>query len=144
MPEVTAADVVHEALTWRDTPFHHQGRLKGIGVDCAGVITRVANALGVSDFDTTDYPRVPDSHTLKALCDEHMDREAAGPDCAERAAPGMVILIRFGRHPHHLAIRTFLGIVHAYQFAGRVIETSYDFPWRRRTVGVYRYRGVSY
>ena len=42
---ITKEDVVREAKTWLGTPFHHQGRLKGVGVDCAGVIVCVAKEL---------------------------------------------------------------------------------------------------
>ena len=29
------ARIVAEAMTWLGTPYHHRGKLKGIGVDCA-------------------------------------------------------------------------------------------------------------
>ena len=28
---------VAEALTWLGTPYHHQGRVKGVGVDCRSI-----------------------------------------------------------------------------------------------------------
>ena len=34
----TRAAVVHEARTWIGTPFHHQARVKGAGVDCLGLV----------------------------------------------------------------------------------------------------------
>ena len=47
------ADVVAAALAWTDTPFHHQARLKGVGVDCVGLVIGVARELGLiaPDFD---------------------------------------------------------------------------------------------
>ena len=35
-------DIVTEARTWVRTPYHHQARLKGVGVDCAGLVIGVA------------------------------------------------------------------------------------------------------
>ena len=29
-----ANEAVAEAMTWLGTPHHHQGRVKGVGVDC--------------------------------------------------------------------------------------------------------------
>lgn len=30
-------EAVTEALTWLGTPYHHQGRIKGVGVDCRSI-----------------------------------------------------------------------------------------------------------
>ncbi len=38
----SGSDVVRTARTWLGTPYHHQGRLKGVGVDCAGLLIGVA------------------------------------------------------------------------------------------------------
>ena len=34
-------EAVQEALTWLGTPYHHQGRVKGVGVDCGTLICEV-------------------------------------------------------------------------------------------------------
>lgn len=38
MPSDWRELIVAEALTWRNTPYHHKGRKKGVGVDCGGLI----------------------------------------------------------------------------------------------------------
>ena len=49
--------VVAEAMTRLRTPYHHRGKLKGVGVDCAQLPLVVYAAAGlVEDFDTGDYP----------------------------------------------------------------------------------------
>ena len=40
-------DVVTAAREWIDTPFHHQARLKGVGVDCVGLVIGVARELAL-------------------------------------------------------------------------------------------------
>lgn len=35
------AAVIEEAMTWKQTPFHHKARKKGIGCDCGGFIYEV-------------------------------------------------------------------------------------------------------
>ena len=37
---------VQEAITWLGTPYHHQGRVKGVGVDCGTLICEVHKKIG--------------------------------------------------------------------------------------------------
>src|SRR4051794_8469193 len=53
--------IVTEAETWLGTPFHHQGRVKGAGVDCAMLLAEVYHRCGfVPHIDPGHYP--PDWH----------------------------------------------------------------------------------
>ena len=67
--EVNVSALLTEARSWLDTPYHHQGRLKGVGVDCIGLIIGVAHALNLSEFDTHDYARIPNANMLESLLD---------------------------------------------------------------------------
>lgn len=131
---MTGQDVVAEARKWTGTPWKHQGRSVH-GIDCVGLIIKVAHGLGLSDYDVTGYGRVPDGRELRHLIELHLDADA--PD-----VPGAVLLMRFMREPQHLAIRTDRGLIHAYAHVGKVIETSLDSRWTKRIVGAYRFRGV--
>lgn len=144
---MTAEDVVAEARTWIGTKFHHQARVKGAGVDCAGLVIMVAKALGLSDFDITDYGRIPDGMTIRDLLNEHMVQVADGwSQVYEYSQPGDVILFRYTLHDQHMAIRAELDgnptIIHARGDVGKVVETGYDKTWQRRAVAAYRYRGL--
>lgn len=46
---VTRADVIAEALTWLDTPWHHGQATKGVATDCVGLPLGVAQRLGLVD-----------------------------------------------------------------------------------------------
>lgn len=107
--KVTRADVVAEARTWLDTPFVHQHRAKGIGVDCAGLVIGVSRELGLvaKDFDVTAYPTTPDGTTLLAICDRFMTRVPMN-----LLRPGNVLVIQFQTKPQHL------GIVGDYLYGG--------------------------
>jgi len=60
------AAVVAEAKTWLGTPWHHRGRLKGVGVDCAQfVIGAYVGAGVIADIETGEYPR--DWHVHKDI-----------------------------------------------------------------------------
>ena len=132
--------IVAEARLWIDTPFVHQGRVLGVGVDCAGLIICVGNALQLLDYDETGYPPKPDGVSLQRSCDAQLIR-------IDDYRLGDVVLFRFGAEPQHLAIvgdYAFGGfsIIHAYAPNKRVIETTFDAIWKRRIVQAYRYPGV--
>lgn len=141
----TADDIVAAARALLDTPFHHQGRLPGVGVDCAGVVIIVGRGIGALDpaFDVTDYPRVPDGSTLQAYCDAHLEK-------AFTPAVGGVVLVAWGRgEPQHMGIvvpyvHGGLAMVHAESRRHkRVIETRLLFGRAMRLVRAYRLPGVA-
>jgi cell wall-associated NlpC family hydrolase len=133
--------IIVEARTWLGTPFRHQGRTRGAGVDCAGVVIGVARALGLSEFDTTAYGRLPNGHAMRRLCDAHLR-----PILLKTARPGDVLLMAWRRYPQHLAVVVDhpqgLGIVHGHEAAGRVVEHRLDEVWRARVRAAYAFPGV--
>jgi cell wall-associated NlpC family hydrolase len=141
----TLADIQSEALSWLDTPFHHQARAKGIGVDCAGIVTMAPRPFGLSNFDITNYARLPQGPEIRRLLDEHMD-----PVALADARGGDVVLFAFktrrGDIEQHLGILIDdaggLRFVHAWSAAEKVVSTALDVTWRRRRTGAWRYRGL--
>lgn len=138
--------IVSEARAWIGTPFSHQARLKGVGVDCAGLIIGVARELGMvgEGFDITGYSRDPDGRTLLAYCETHMQRIGR-----EDIEPGDVVVIRWHDHPQHLGIvgdyvHGGHSLIHAFADAtgrGKVIEQRLcldDLPSGGRFVAAYR------
>jgi cell wall-associated NlpC family hydrolase len=136
--------IVREARSWIGTPFHHQGRVKDVGVDCAGLIIGVAHALGLSDFDYTTYGRAPTGDDLMgSLLRAHCEPTAD-------AKPGDVLLMRFDLEPQHVGFLSEgdLGagearIVHTYMQARKVVEHYIDEVWFARVLGAYRLPGVA-
>lgn len=126
-------DVVIEARSWLGTPFRHQGRIKGVGVDCAGLVVGVAQALGIEISDLSGYARTPSADGLR----RHV--EAQSVRVAE-AQPGDVYLMRFEREPQHLGIASDIGIIHAFSAPGKCVEHGIDALWKSRIVGIYRFR----
>lgn len=135
---MTARDkIVAAARGWLGTPFHHQGRLKGVGVDCAGVIVEVARELNIGDVDMQGYGHRPDSRELERLCHEHMTRVPV-----DQAKPGDVLLILIDKAPQHLAFRTDVGMLHSYAPARRVVEHRIDDGWASQIVAAFTMPGV--
>ncbi len=58
-------DIVARAKDYLDTPWKHQARLIGHGVDCAGLFLCVAQDLGISDFETNRYSRKPNRQEFR-------------------------------------------------------------------------------
>lgn len=132
----TRQQIVDEARTYLNCRWHHQGRSRA-GVDCIGIVIKVAHALNIFTFDTFDYSRQPDPNRMRELLGEHMER--IDPS---RAQVGDVLLMRFEREPQHVAIVTDQGIIHAYAQARRVVEHRLDSLWKSRVVGAYQFKGI--
>lgn len=143
MSTVSREQVVAEARTWLGTPFHHQARRKGIGVDCVGVVIGVARALGLSNFNTTAYSRQPNPARMRALLLEHLD-----PVGFRDLAPGDILWIRVETSPQHLGIVETVSplvMIHAFHKKGvdACVRQPFDGFWRDRLVGCFRYRGLA-
>lgn len=144
--------IIEEARKWIGTPFHHQGRVKDVGVDCLGLVVGVFNALRLytmlldrrthkrlpfSAFDTTNYSREPDGRTLKMTLDLVLDPIKD----IRRIQPGDVGLFIIKERPQHLGIignYNGLSIIHALESAGRVAEHTLNETWCKRLVAIYR------
>ena len=118
------------------TPFRHQGRVPGRGLDCAGLIIHVASALGVEYLDEQGYSRHPHLGRLQAALDAQPCFEVV-----DSMESGDVLLMKFRKEPTHLAIYTGETIIHAYEQIGAVCEHRMDAEWLSRVVRIYRFRG---
>jgi NlpC/P60 family putative phage cell wall peptidase len=144
--------IVKEARTWIGTPFHHQGRMKGAGCDCIGMVlgalhragarSRVrdsaGNPIAFTDFDQTDYAPDPNSQRLKETLDRHLE-----PVNLDKIAPGDVLLFRVIHLPQHVGIVADhpmggLSLIHAYSAAGKVVEETLSHSWITRVIASYR------
>jgi NlpC/P60 family putative phage cell wall peptidase len=136
------SDVVAEARTWIGTSFQHQGRLRGVGVDCVGLVIGVARALGLADgWREQPYRKFPSEDFTRAVLGAHL----VPVDGAPRL--GDVALIRWRNTANHMAVigdaAAPFSLVHAYYVPGRVVEHRADTDWCSRIVALYRYRGLT-
>ncbi len=135
----TAARVVAEVLSWVGTPYRHQGRRKGVGCDCLGLL------IGVWDALYGRIPEEPGSYAADWAESGSADRfiEAARRHCREKpvmqAVPGDLILFRWREHlpAKHAAILVAPDrFVHAYE--GSAVVVSALVPqWRRRIAAAF-------
>lgn len=115
------------------TPFTHQGRQIGVGLDCAGLVAHVLDGLNLPYNDMNGYPRTPYDGMLKKSLDSQ-------PSLTEiyKLEAGCILLLRITRAPQHLGIFTGDTIIHSYLTAGRVTEHRLGDSWKRRIVSMYR------
>lgn len=132
---ITRKAIIDCARSYLGVPWRHQGRTSA-GLDCGGLIIRVAHDLGLSTFDVDGYGREPDGVSLRA----HLEAQAVR---VLQGEAGDILLLRFVRYPQHLAIRTDVGIIHTYAQVGAVVEHHFDSRWRARLVDVYAYPGLA-
>lgn len=132
---MTRDQIVEIARSWIGTPYHHQARLKGVGVDCIGLIVGVGRELGLQIEDTTDYARYPDGKTLGL----ELERQFIKTDVPRL---GDILLFRVTRLPQHVGICSPIGLIHAHMGVGRVVETGISKSWRDRMLGAYKFPGV--
>ena len=95
--------VVAEAESWLRTPWHHNARIKGVGVDCGNLLIGCfVNAGLMADFELEPYDHDfmlhRDEEKFLGIVQEHLD-EIEGPP-----QPGDVALWRYGRCFSHGAI----------------------------------------
>ena len=137
---MTRDDFITAARGMIDTPFRHQGRLPGVGLDCAGLIVCAAAACGYAIADRRGYGRLPANGMLAQAVTEHCDRIALAD-----VLPGDLMLFVFRTEPQHLAIVSATApvmLLHAYSDVGRVVENGCDATWQNRLRGCYRLRGA--
>lgn len=134
---VTRAQFVAEARTWLHTPFKAQGRIKGVAVDCGGLLVCTGKALGLTEFDVTGY-RLRIGEALRAYCEHHLRRIPFG-----RAEAADVLLFEWKGKPIHIAIMTDREhIIHAYAPNREVVEHRLDDRMGRLVYCAYHVPGV--
>lgn len=135
MAHSQAISIVLEARKWLGTPFMHQGRQMGVGVDCGGLMYCIGSVLGLPVKDVRNYLRQPDGslrHVLEGQCTK-----------VKQAEPGDLLVMVPDKQWQHIALLTFDDtIIHANQSRtariNKVIEHRYAEKWKALTVAAYR------
>jgi len=99
-------DIANAAIELIGTPFRHQGRSPGVGVDCVGVWVCALRSCGVEVEDCATYRRLPDSKELL----RHM-RSQFGEKRWPVVGDAVVMLAPRHREPRHLAVYIGSGMV---------------------------------
>lgn len=136
----TAQDFAAAALALVGTPWHHQGRLPGVGLDCVGVAVCAAQACGIAVQDVRDYTLPADPNTFLRLLSANCKR-----DVEPMLAAGRLAVFRIGQHPQHLAVMVDSDrMVHGLDRKRRaVVLDALTDPWRQRVHSTWLIRGIA-
>jgi NlpC/P60 family putative phage cell wall peptidase len=126
--------VVAEARAWLGTPYHHHGRLRGVGVDCAQLLCAVYAAAGA----------IPVLQPGAYAVDWHLHRSEemflawvrrAGTERVQAPAPGTAAVFRFGRaYSHGAVMLDEHTALHAYIGQGVILTRLDEAPLKGRPV----------
>ena len=140
---ITKEDVVTEARKWIGTPYHHQGRLRGIGVDCIGLLFGVGAKLGIRNRDKDSYKRYrrrpPKGAGMLLDLDETCGARIDDPQSGDIAVFWMNAS---SKRAQHIAIVSDRGLIHTHSRVGKVVEHRFSDWWRERLICGYRFPEV--
>lgn len=130
---LTAAQerVLEAAQSWLvpRTPYHHMGRVKGVGVDCSMLLAEVYHEAGLMPkIAIKPYPHDWHLHRSRELYIEELTEHAVEIDGPP--LPGDIALWQFGRTFSHGAIvEEWPNIIHSYLHMGVVRENVDTAAW---------------
>lgn len=123
----TKEDVIAAARTWLGTRWVHQGR--GIpGLDCAGLVVKVHETLGLPVEDRQGYRRTPNA--IEFL--EHIRKQTTPTPSPE---PGCIAVFKEDRFACHVGFVGWhptydcLSIIHAHALHKQVVEEPFTEHW---------------
>lgn len=121
---------VQAALSYIGTPYHHHGRVKGAGVDCATLLLCAAQEAGLVplDFDLGEYS--PQWH-MNRTAQKYLAKIAEVTHEVDfPALPGDIILFQFGHvFSHSGVVVEWPRIVHAYVARNVVVDDAERAQW---------------
>lgn len=130
------AELVAEARTYLETPFHHQGRVKGTGIDCAGVLANLVNFMGYDVRERTNYGQSGNADLFL----DGLRKVMVHVDEDEQILPGDFLLFPRGPGDYHGSVATDPGrMLHAWADRGKVVEHSMGRRWMRKLHSVWRF-----
>jgi len=106
---INRQDVIDEALTWDQTPYHHLQRCKGVGTDCIQFLVGIAFNLGI--IDSSDIGRLPhyspqwhlhrDEELLVNVMRRFVQEGKLREVSVKNRQPGDMLIFKFGRVSNH-------------------------------------------
>lgn len=127
----TREAVVTEAMTWLRTPYHHQARVKGAGVDCAQLLIQVYSKVGlVPEIDVGNYPHDWHMHNGEERFLGWIQKYGKQ---VEQPKAGDIALFKFGRCVSHGSIVVeWPTIIHAYFRSGCILSSAHEVDLKGR------------
>lgn len=125
--------IITEATSWLGTPWHHQGKIKHVGVDCGYFLLEVFANVGLVERSFIEpYPRDWATHKNDERFLEVVERYAHKTDTSQA---GDIAVFKYGRTFSHGAIIIDLPrLIHAQIKQGVVYAKTTDAELAGRDV----------
>jgi cell wall-associated NlpC family hydrolase len=140
---MTRQQIINEARSYLGTPFHIQGRMKGVGVDCVGLVVGLCQAFNVPHEDCKTY----DHNGKGADLLSYLRKSLIETDAIE-SGNVLAFWIRKADLPCHCGIYVKGNnyqqdtIIHTHNGIGKVCEHRLSGEWARRIVASFKLPGV--
>lgn len=138
----TRANIIIEAFTWVGTPYHHQARVKGVGVDCAQLVAGVAENVfpRLKPINTEVYSVEWHMHNREEKMCQIIESFNCESKPVEERLPGDILTFQFGRVQSHMGILINDGqFIHARLDIGKVVINQLSGDWLSRLGRVYQF-----
>lgn len=133
-------DIVFIAKTWLNTPYHHQAKVKGLGVDCAMLVAGVAEELFGKSINTPVYSPEWHLHNREEVMCNLIEQFGCKQIEYDEAKPGDIITFKFGRVNSHMGILVSPNeFIHARLDIGRVVINQLSGDWLNRLGRTYQF-----
>lgn len=129
--------VVMSAKSFLKTPWAHGARIKGVGIDCTGLIIASFNEAGFDVPDVFDYSLFDEFAKLVRILNTFCDK------VQREILPGDILLFRGNDMFNHVGIAVDQScFIHAYSVPSvmSVVEQRYDAYWKQRLKGIYSFK----
>lgn len=132
--------VVKEALEWINTPYHHMGRVKGVGTDCGMFALGVFENCGLIPHEKVEY--YPHDWHLHRDKQQYLNWLNKYTKEVREPKPGDIVAYQYGRCISHGAIVIkWPQIIHAYIGLGVVLDDATKGDLAKRQRGFFSYWG---
>ncbi len=133
MSEADRVAVIAEAQSWIGTKFHHEGRIKGAGVDCLMLLAEVYERCGIVAH--VDPPHYAPDYFMHRDAEQYMEGLLGYAREIDAPLPGDVALFKFGRvFSHGAIVIAWPRLIHAYWAIGVVWGDATGHPLKGREV----------
>lgn len=139
---MTRDKIIEVAMSWLGTPYHHQAGTKGVGVDCAYFVGKVAEEIAcITHFEVEPYSTEWHWHNEEEkMC---AIVESFGAIRVDSPLPGDIIAFKYGRACSHLGILVQDNrFIHAHLPAGKVTLNSLTGDFAKRAKRYYRFPNI--
>ena len=137
--------IILEAMDWVGTPYHHQARVKKVGVDCAQLVAGVAENVfpRLKPINTQVYSVEWHLHNKEEKMCEMIEKFKCTQVPLEERLPGDIITFKFGRVQSHMGILINEGqFIHARMDVKKVVINQLSGEWLERLGRAYKFPGL--